>query len=139
MSELTKCIEALLRALVVEELTKVLPLHQSPQAALRCDYDCSHCHDDDADSPVHEYASNTGLALCVDPFCDMGVHAEHDPEPQAVGRPEAPIELGELIARTLSSNYCNECLHSWSRHGEFGDRCNVRTGGARCECRRVKQ
>lgn len=125
---------SLVRRLVAEEVARVLPLHQSPQAA------------------VHEYATNTGLGLCTDTACTYPFdhsaesHAEHDPEPQAVGHPEAPAVdwSDKLFGRAeypegLKFDYCTGCGHSWGAHGDWGTgkhQCDSQLGKDRCGCTR---
>lgn len=146
---------ALVRRLVAEEVARVLPLHQSPQAALRCDYDCSHCHGDDEDdsSAAHEYATNTDTELCTTPGCEltklgMDRHAEHDPEPKAVGHPEAPaVDWSDKLfgkaeyPEGLKFDYCVVCGHSWGAHG-FNDHqdwvCTAQLGKSPCGCTRQR-
>lgn len=120
--------ETLVRQLVAEEVARVMPLHQSPQAAM---------------VPEPQHASNTGLALCLDPFCTKPRdHAEHDPEPQAVGHPEAPgIDWTDKSG--VRYEYCTECGHSWSRHGVGAGNCNVlrvhaRGGYVGCGCEAIR-
>lgn len=77
---------ALVRRLVAKEVARVLPLHQPPQAELRCDYDCSHCEGDDDEEDAPRYATNTGLSLCARGTCPgVGQHLEHDEGPGCSG------------------------------------------------------
>lgn len=163
--------ETLVRRLVAEEVARVLPLHQSPQAALRCRRcgarpdgahedcagdirACQYIRPSDpgyAQLPAEhrpqecpEYATNTGLSLCIDPGCSVpaATHAEHDPEPQAVGHPEAPgIDWTDKLG--VRYEYCGGCGHSWSRHGVGAGNCNVRSAIGRgvpteCGCEAIR-
>lgn len=127
--------EALVRRLVAEELAKVLPLHQAPQAAVPA---CQ-CHDTEGNSILRQYATDTGLPFCVDRSCAKPTaHAEHDPEPQAVGHPDAPgIDWTNKLG--LRFAYCTECGHSWSRHG-VGAGCNARAfdSSGTCGCQTMR-
>lgn len=127
--------EALMRRLVAEEVAKVLPLRPAPQAAVPA----CRCHDDEGNSILQEYATNTELPLCVDPSCAKSrQHAEHDPEPQAVGHPDAPgIDWTNKLG--LRFAYCTECGHSWSRHG-VGAGCNARAfdSSGTCGCQTMR-
>lgn len=138
--------EALVRRLVAEEVARVLPLHQSPQAAVERLANALIVPPE----AVHEYATNTGLALCTDTACTYPFdhraesHAEHDPEPQAVGHPEAPAVdwSDKLFGRAeypegLKFDYCTGCGHSWGAHGDWGTgkhQCDSQLGKDRCGC-----
>lgn len=139
---------ALVRRLVAEEVARVLPLHQSPQAVLRCDGTAC-CEPHPRDPAVREYATNTGLAFCADTDCDQaGTHAEHDPEPQAVGHPEAPaVNWSDKLFGSaeypegLKFDYCVKCGHSWGAHvgtGGPGRGCTSQLGKDRCGCTRTR-
>lgn len=154
--------ETLVRRLVAEEVARVLPLHQSPQAAVRCrrcgaSPDGAHegCAGDQracvyirpgdpgyAQLPVHEYASNTGLRLCTIPECNTpgdAYHAEHDPEPKAVGRPEAPgIDWTDKSG--VRYEYCTECGHVWGAHspGDVRHGCGAILGKGPCGCEALR-
>lgn len=139
--------ETLVRRLVAEEVARVLPLHQSPQAAaLACECargvhshvfrPCPNCDCQAFPEPEPQHASNTGLVICEDLVCPQrGNHAEHDPEPKAVGHPEAPgIDWTDKSG--VRYEYCGGCGHSWTRHGVGAGNCNVRvhTRGEYAEC-----
>lgn len=128
--------EALVRRLVAEEVARVLPLHQASQAAVPA---CQ-CHDTEGNSILRQYATNTELPLCADPFCARTRdHAEHDPEPKAVGHPDAPgIDWTDPLG--LRSCYCTECGHSWSRHGVGAGNCNARArdNSGTCGCESIR-
>lgn len=124
--------ETLVRRLVAEEVARVLPLHQSPQAAMVPDPDAE-----------HGWAKAPGF--CTIDGCKLTVtttdHLEHDPEPQAVGHPEAPgIDWTDKSG--VRYEYCGGCGHSWSRHGVGAGNCNVRcaNGGvfAKCGCEAIR-
>lgn len=90
---------ALVRRLVAEEVARVLPLHQSPQATVRCaGTACCEPHPLDPQAsvpePDAEYGWLNGPDFCTIQGCDrfpkLGYHLEHDPEPQEVGHPVKP-------------------------------------------------
>lgn len=67
---------ALVRRLVAEEVARVLPLHQSPQAA--------------SDGLATEIMNMCQIVGC-DLIPSRTWHLEHDPEPQDVGHPAEPV------------------------------------------------
>lgn len=124
--------ETLVRRLVAEEVARVLPLHQSPQAAMVPDPDAE-----------HGWAKAPGF--CTIEGCKLTVtttdHLEHDPEPKAVGHPEAPgIDWTDKSG--VRYEYCGGCGHSWSRHGVGAGNCNVRVhtrwGTSACGCEAIR-
>lgn len=133
--------EALVRRLVAEEVARVLPLHQSPQAAVERLANALVVPPE----AVHEYATNTGLPLCIDHNCrEVRDHAEHDPEPQAVGHPEAPaVDWSDKLfgcaeyPEGLKFDYCTSCGHSWGAHLDENG-CHAQLGKNVCECTRVR-
>lgn len=157
--------ETLVRRLVAEEVARVLPLHQSPQAAVRCDGTA--CCTPRPMDPEPQHASNTGLPLCTDPFCRQTTpHADHDPnycrggygcdpdvihpafgpgcgrpdpEPKAVGHPEAPgIDWTDKLG--VRYEYCTECGHVWGIHAPDDSRpgCVATLGKGRCGCEAIR-
>ena len=149
--------ESLVRRLVAEEVARVLPLHQSPQAAGYTAAPCSapllagqilaDVHKEcgyvwamhKRAEPGPQHATNTGLTICEDLVCPQrGNHAEHDPEPQAVGHPEAPgIDWTDKSG--VRYEYCTECGHSWGAHswGDVRHGCGAILGRARCGCEAI--
>lgn len=109
----------------------VLPLAQAPQAR-----ETGPGADEDG-----------GAEFCEIEHCRAFLnptHLEHDPEPQAVGHPEAPainwsdklFGKPDYTAPGLHFDYCTECGHSWGAHSGGG--CAAQLGKSRCECTRVR-
>lgn len=122
--------ETLVRRLVAEEVARVLPLHQSPQAAMVPDPDAE-----------HGWAKAPGF--CTIEGCKLTVtttdHLEHDPEPQAVGHPEAPgIDWTDKSG--VRYEYCTECGHVWGAHSPSDVRhgCGAILGKGRCGCEAIR-
>lgn len=125
---------ALVRRLVTEEVARVLPLHQSPQATVAA---CTGRPECGCFTHTQERAY---AGLCVREGCDRNVlgqthHAEHDPEPHDVGHParpfsapvhlttEANCDVADCIDRHLSQEPAT--VADWSDrlwHGE--ETCN---------------
>lgn len=128
--------ETLVRRLVAEEVARVLPLHQSPQAVGWVLPDRMRPQE-----PEPQHATNTGLRLCIDPGCSVpaATHAEHDPEPKAVGHPEAPgIDWTDKSG--VRYEYCTECGHVWGIHAPDDSRsgCVATLGKGRCGCEAIR-
>ena len=128
---------ALIRRLVTEEVARVLPLHQTPQAAVPDPY----CH-----------IPNCGWGSC-NKHPDGCKTCVSDPEPHDVGHAEAPAKphptdwsdalfgKAEYEGHGLKFDYCVKCGHGWGAHvptGAPGRGCTAQLGKDRCACTRVR-
>lgn len=101
----------------IRALTAVVPLSRAPQAY------------------VPEPDAETG-------WVRSEVHPA-DPEPKAVGHPEAPAVnwSDKLFGRPdytgLNFDYCNPCGHSWGAHVD-SQGCTAQLGRHACPCDRVR-
>lgn len=144
-ADLNPIYDAIVKRLTDEWLPRVLPLHQTPQAAVpECSFGLHKggcvCGPDPesqaavrvtaptADFPVtscHRSGNHDRDTMCSDCVCD--------PEPHDVGHAEEPSDHGRLMSelqRAAVRSVACTCAHSWADHHTFG--CWV-TG---CKCTR---
>lgn len=135
---------ALIRRLVTEEVARVLPLHQAPQAAVpeRCGRIAK------PGVRLKDKCPDCGYIWMTHP-----THPEPDPEPHDVGHAEAPAKphptdwsdalfgKAEYEGHGLKFDYCTGCGHGWGTHahsGELGWHCTAQLGKSACGCNRER-